>query len=600
MLNKFPHLKCNCFTSLPELINGIPVSAETLQPILEALYANDLFLKSVLDYFDMPSALMRCVEVNPAALVGQPVYYSGDTERFELARYASTTSGSGQIFLDETAEVWGIIREKPTADTALILICGMSTIDLTQSIETLPASGKYYLDDVAGKLSPTPPDDVAPVYVLSATADGNVLFRPWSGEYAGLVLQWKHELFPVAAGTPATANGEVTIGSPNSSLPGWLPANNAVFNGNAPAGAVYGYNIAADEVLSAKWPPRFLNTVHLDFDRGIDPTIGGTSVPLGEDGLAIVDEHGIWWMNACDVDTPFDPLQFAGTDIGDCPRQSPKKLTMYAARPAGIAAGDNLTMSLRSQHPSLRVVRRDTASLATSGDLDLLLDVGQLITSQTTDTFGYAVKRADDNRLTRGPVVTAIRSGSPQIAITGSNTYGAGDQFKHGELTIATTGVATPELHPLSTALIRAEEEVVYGTLGIGLPTVRSSSFRSKFVVPDGIGGNAVVSFRVWIMGHFPNNNLVAITSEQLALSVKILPPPGPSTNVAALSETTVALPASPVENGKVFLQISDTFTVAAGSIVYAELARTPGNASYEMHSLNHYLYIESVSGNGN
>ena len=596
MLNKFPHLKCNCFTSLPELINGIPVSAETLQPILEALYANDLFLKSVLDYFDMPSALMRCVEVNPAALVGQPVYYSGDTERFELARYASTTSGSGQIFLDETAEVWGIIREKPTADTALILICGMSTIDLTQSIETLPASGKYYLDDVAGKLSPTPPDDVAPVYVLSATADGNVLFRPWSGEYAGLVLQWKHELFPVAAGTPATANGEVTIGSPNSSLPGWLPANNAVFNGNAPAGAVYGYNIAADEVLSAKWPPRFLNTVHLDFDRGIDPTIGGTSVPLGEDGLAIVDEHGIWWMNACDVDTPFDPLQFAGTDVGDCPRQSPKKLTMYAARPAGIAASDNLTMSLRSQHPSLRVVRRDTASLATSGDLDLLLDVGQLITSQTTDTFGYAVKRADDNRLTRGPVVTAIRSGSPQIAITGSNTYGAGDQFKHGELTIATTGIISREIYAGTTALNRAEEEVIYGTLGLGLPTVRDSSFRSKFVVPGSIDGLVTLSFRAWIMGHFPNANSLTVTTEQLALSIKIVPRPNPSVNASLLTDAAITFPISQINNGLVFEQTSATFTASPGSIVYAELSRTPGNAAYEMHVLNHYLYVENVA----
>lgn len=597
MLNKFPNLTCDCFNSLPTLINGIPVSAETLQPILEALYANDVFLKSVLDYFDMPSALMRCVEVDYDALVGQPVYYSEDTQRFELARYASTTSESGQIYLEETAEVWGIIREKPTADTALILICGMSTVDLTESIDVLPASGKYYLSDVAGMLSPIPPDDVAPVYVLSATADGNVLFRPWSGEYAGLVLQWKHELLPVAAGTPSTADGEVTIGSPNNELPGWLPAGNAIFGGNAPVGAVFGYNIAADEVLEVKWPPRFLNTVHLDLDRGLDPNIGGTSVPLGANGLAIIDANGIWWMNGCEDDTPFDPAQFAGTDVGDCPRQSPKRLTMYAARPAGIAASDNLTMSLRATHPSLRVVRRDTTSLATTGDLDILLDVAQLITTQLDDDYGYAVKRADNGRLTRGPVVTAIRSTSPQFVISSSSSYGIDGQYKHGEIMINSTGVTTPELYPMTTALVRAEEEVVYGTLGIGLPTVRDSSFRSKFIVPAGIGGTATVSFRVWIMGHFPNSNSVSITTEQLTLSVKILPPPGPSTNVAVLSETAVTLPVSPVENGKVFQQTSSTFTVAAGSIVYAELARTPGNAAYEMHALNHHLYIESVSG---
>jgi hypothetical protein len=242
------------------------------------------------------------------------------------------------------------------------------------------------------------------------------------------------------------------------------------------------------------------------------------------------------------------------------------------------------------------VVRRDTASLATSGDLDLLLDVGQLITSQTTDTFGYAVKRADDNRLTRGPVVTAIRSGSPQIAITGSNTYGAGDQFKHGELTIATTGIISREIYAGTTALNRAEEEVIYGTLGLGLPTVRDSSFRSKFVVPGSIDGLVTLSFRAWIMGHFPNANSLTVTTEQLTLSIKIVPRPNPSVNASLLTDTAITFPISQINNGLVFEQTSETFTASPGSIVYAELSRTPGNAAYEMHVLNHYLYVENVA----
>jgi hypothetical protein len=596
VLNKFPHLQCNCFNEQPTLINGIPVSAETLQPILDALYANDLFLKSVLDYFDMPSALLRCVEIDPEVKVGQPVYYSDQTERFELAQYASVISESGQVFLTETAEVWGIVRERISTDTAVILICGMSPVDLSESVADLPAAGKYYLSDIPGMLSPVPPDDVAPVYVLTTTADGTVLFRPWSGEYAGLVLQWRHELFAVAAGEANVVNGQVVVTNTNNTLPGWLPADDPVFDGNAPAGAVFGYNIAADLPLAAKWPPRFLGTVHLDFDRGSDPYVGGTSVPLGSDGLAVVDANGIWWLNDCEADTPFDPDMLPGSPPGDCPRVPRKKLTMYAARPAGFMASDNLSLSLRAIHPALRVLRRNTTSLATTGDLDVALDTQFLLSQTSSDLHGFAVKRSTNNQLARGPVVTSIKSTSPQLLITGSNEYGATGDFKHGEVTIESTGISSPVIHPQTTALNRAEEEVVYGTLGIGLPTIRDASFRSKFVVPGSFSGNANISFRVWIMANFQNNNAVVVTTEQLALSVKIVPPPSPSTNVAALTEVSVSIPVSNIENGKAFQQVSDTFAVPAGAIVYAELARSPGNAAYEMHAINHFLFIESIS----
>lgn len=232
MFNQYPNLNCNCFTGQPILIDGIPVEAATLQPILDALYANDVFLKGVLDYFEMPSALQKCVPVDPLVEVGQPVYYNETNERYELAQYVSVVSDSGRVYLESTAEVWGILLSREATDTGRILICGIHPLDITAALLDLNNTGKFYLSDQPGKLVSSPPDEQAPVYVLTATADGSVLFRPWSGEYAGLVLQWKHVLLAEAAGTVVITDGEVTITSPNSSLPGWLPAAHASFGGN--------------------------------------------------------------------------------------------------------------------------------------------------------------------------------------------------------------------------------------------------------------------------------------------------------------------------------------------------------------------------------
>lgn len=592
MFNQYPNLNCNCFTGQPTLIDGIPVEAATLQPLLDALYANDVFLKGVLDYFEMPSALQKCVPVNPAIDIGQPVYYDPVTEQYELAQYDSVISESGNVYLSETAEVWGLLIARESTDVGRILISGIYPVDISAALLDLVNTGKFYLSDQPGKLVPVPPDDQAPVYVLTATADGSVLFRPWSGEYAGLVLQWRHALLPAAAGTTVVADGKVSITSPNPALPGWLPAAHASFSGNAPAGAVFGYNVVADEDLADRWPPRFLNTVHFDLDRALDPEIGGTSVPVGVGGLVIADEHGIWWMSDCETDMPFDTAAVTPSAPGVCPRVAPKRLTMYAARPAGMSAADAAAMSLLSSHPALRFVRRGTSTLASNGNLDLTLDVSKLLLPFTDDLSGYAVKQPSNNQLSRGPIVTAVKSTNPRVRITGSEQYG---DYHHGELLIDACGLVQQELLPLTTALDRAEEEVIYGTLGIGMPTRVSSGFRSKFVVPLTMSGPVALTFRVWIMAHFANIAQISTGTEQLTISAKVIPHPTVSTDVAATVEQALTIPVSTVENGKVFEQISSEIEAGPGAVVYVSLSRQPGNAAYELHALKHYLYVDRL-----
>jgi len=586
--------QCHCFSNPADLINGIPVSAETLQPILDTLYANDLFVKSVLDYFEMPSALKRCVEINPAVQVGQPVFYSSITSRFELARYASVVSASGRVFLNDTAEVWGILQEKTGTDAGIIVICGMANVDLTAALNGAPPVGKFYLDVVAGRLVSSPPDELAPVYVLSALADGSILFRPWSGEYAGIVLQWKRELSTTVAGNGNIVDGRGVISSADTDEPGWLPADHAIFAGNAPAGAVFGYNLSQDSNLAGLWPPRYLSTVYLDLDRALVPAVGGTSVPLGGDGLAVVDEHGIWWLSDCDTDLPFDVNESPASDLGICPREPKKRLTLYAARPAGFAAGSTSQTSLISKHPAFRFVQRDGTALAETGPLDFTFDPDKLLSTVTNDTLGLAVKRTVDNKLSRGPVVAGLKSGSAQITVTGTDSYG--DGYQHGEVTIDASGFVQQELLPLTVALSRAEEEVAFGTLGIGLPPYRPSSFRSQFVIPLGINGRARVSYRVWVMANYPSNGgSFAPTTEQLSMVARVIPQPNEATFVPATADFAVAYPASPIVHATAYEQISTSFTAGAGDVVYTELFRNPESRLHELHVIKHFLFIHEI-----
>lgn len=596
MLNKFPALSCNCFQALPPLTDGMPVNEETIQASLQSLYANDVYLKTVLDYFEMPSALTKCVEVDPAIQPGQVVYYSESDQKYMPAKFETVASIGGRVYLSETAEVWGIVREKTTVDSALIVICGIAELDLTNAGVSMPAAGKYYLSTTPGMLVDEPEDETTPVYVLTATPDGNVLFRPWSGEYAGLVLQWKHSLLPEAAGVYFESGGNVQINSPDADLPGWLPADHPVFDGNAPAGAVFGYNIQQDADLASRWPPRFLQTVHLDFDRAIDPNVGGTTVPLGADGLAIVNADGIWWMANCVDDSPFNAAPSVPPSPGACPREPQKRLIMYAARPAGTSSNWNGQMSLQSLHPAIRLQQRDTTAIASSGDLDIALRLLDTLPMTPNDVGGYSVKPGDNSRYGLGPTVTSIRSTTPALLVTGTESYGPGGELKHGEVLLESTGITNRELYPATTAANRTEERKVYGTLSIGLARQRNSSFRSMFFVPGDIAGDFELSFRVWIMAHFPNSGTAVTGDEQLTLSVQVIPPPNPSVDISATVPQSISIPVSPVDNGKAFQQISDVFTAPSGSIVYAELSRTPASALYELHAVRHFLYVENVT----
>lgn len=581
---------CNSFTDPASIVNGLPVNADTINTRLEALYQNDLYLKQVLDYFEMPSGLIRCVEVDPASQKGQPVYYSDVAGRYELAYY-SETGGT----LDTNAQVWGIIVKKESNDKALILIDGIYPVDLTAAIGTANYSGKLFLGDTPGTLTANPTGET-PVFALSASGDGSVLFRPWTGEHLGTISQWKHSLVCEAAGTGSITDCVGSIANANDALPGWLPADDASFVGTAPAGAAFGYNIPADANLEARWPLKYPDSAHLDFDRGCHLAIGGTSVPMGADGLVIIDENGIWWMNDCAQDLPWDPTP--GTPSNDsCPRTLAKRLTLHMAAPAGGGGGGgSAAVSLVSTHPAFRFVKENTDTLASVGALNLTFSASNLI-GTNTDYGGLALKSVNGNVIDRGPVVTSIKAGNG-ISISSDSAYESnGDRYFH-EVELSAELAGQRELLPGTTALSKATEERTLGTLGIGLPARRLSSLTSQFVVPSDLTGPVTLSFRTWTMASFASGSGTG-AAETLNVTLKKLEPPTPTTNATLMVEETLTLPACAIANAVVEEQVSDTFQATPGSVLYITVERESASVDYILEVLKHYVYVESTNDSG-
>lgn len=576
------------FAEPPYIVDGTLVNAANTNPSLEQLYRNDLALRGILDYFQMPSALLARVEVNPAVQVGQPVHYSSLTGRYELASFAKETIG-GRIYLAAQAEVWGIITAKLSNDTAYMLVDGIYPVDLTAAAGAGPHAGRYCLGDTPGTLTLDPSDVAAAVFVCATAEGGKVLFRPQASSLGGLLAVWRHVLSGLAAGDPLVVDGHVTIANQNDASAGWLLANNAVFDGNAPAGAVFGYNLAVDDTLSGLWPPLFLHTVHLDLFRDSSPSVGGTSVPLGADGLCVVDEHGIWWMSSCVDDAPFLVTPPPHIDPEDCPRVTPRHVVFYAMKPTANASMGG--MALQSTHPSIRLFRSGTVSTAQQGELDISLSPPQLL-DDAIDNGAFAVTAADISSLVRTPVVSSISAG-PGVTVSSDNILPHG---WHGNVTISAVGQMPQTLLPATTSLVRAAEYQQVGTLGILLPRRRSSSIASAFHLP-GIGGYTYTAeFGYWAMADFPGGDDSVADAESHELQIRMLPLPvvggSPATDMTMLA---VTLPAMPQIHRRVYEVVSEPMVIPPGTTLFAELTRQALNSQHGVVVLKHFIRITGI-----
>ena len=248
---------------------GEPVSPGTPNRPLRQLDQNINYLWSLIEAANLGSTVYaREQTVENEAELGMPVYWNSANSRFERG-LAGTESdlNTGYIQTSASSQIWGIVAEKHEANLADILLFGYAKVDIsaaTGDSGTVPA-GLYYLSGrTQGGLATQKPPISIPV--LRADGAGSVFVNPTFMDALQNHQHYKFDLTMLPAGdtTPPATGAVHTITSPDSTLSGWLPADDAVFEGNAPAGAKFGYNLSADFALDNAWPPLPLESASIE------------------------------------------------------------------------------------------------------------------------------------------------------------------------------------------------------------------------------------------------------------------------------------------------------------------------------------------------
>lgn len=327
-----------------------PVQAGVVNRPDQTLADRTEYLKERLDAAELGRAIFEVdATVSTDVLPGHPVYWNWATNRYERAVVAVTLDESTQVFSTQpSSDCVGMCFKKKAADRADIVLRGLVVFpDLTNSIGETVTPGKYYLSAAEpGKLSKQKPPVTVVVCHVQGPRDNcsdqlRVIVMPQARDYVEEHTHYRFDLVARPAGVntvTADESGQLrhTVTDPNPELQGWLPADHAVFNGRAPAGAVFGYNLQKHTAIANVWPPIPVQSVSMLWDKG-EHQVGATEIPLGRGGLAVCDVNGIWWMSDCYADVPW-PAEYApgdvpGTGFGaECPREEAMRVSVIYLR----------------------------------------------------------------------------------------------------------------------------------------------------------------------------------------------------------------------------------------------------------------------------
>jgi hypothetical protein len=360
---------------------GEPVQAGTVSRPDRALADRTEYLKVRLDAAEAGKAIFDLdATVSVDVLPGQAVYWNAQEKRYEPAIVVIETDAASQSLVSRpSSDCVGLCYRKTAANKADIVLRGLVTFpELTNAIGDTVAPGKYYLSAVTpGHLSQQkPPITVAVCYVLgprdNCSDELRVIVCPQVRDFLDEHTHYRFDLVAQPAGNVSIVDDRVRV-SGNDTLQGWLPANHASFNGKAPVGAKFGYNIRKHAALSRVWPPIPIQSVAMLWDKGQN-LIGATEIPLGTTGAAIVDINGIWWMSDCQEDVPWPA---ATITAGQCEREEKMRVIIVFLR---LLFGNNrrVVTSLDKDPVSPVQITNCDGVVSQTGDLKLDLNLEEV------------------------------------------------------------------------------------------------------------------------------------------------------------------------------------------------------------------------------
>jgi len=559
---------------IAHVVDGSPVNAGNTSRPTQELERNVQLLKEVIDN----AALGRFIVDSAAALapgivVGNAVYYDAVNARYALAKAEiGRDAATGELVAKPSSRVVGIVQSKNGPVVGDVVLYGYIKVDLSNAVTGSVTAGPYYLSaTTAGELVKREPP--ISIFVGDVDGDGGMFVRPDARDPLAAHRHYSLPLVCRPAGTtsePDVGDRHV-IGAADTSISGWLPANDASFNGLAPVGAAFGYNLASDASLRRLFPPLPIQSAMLIWDRGVG-YVGGTVVPLGLNGLAVVDSNGIWWMSDAYGDVPW-PVTYnsssppdgvpANSSLGpEAPRLEEMRLTLLFAPLVGVTAETTVT-SLKSDTASPIQFLGPDGKPATTGPLTAIFDLPMLVDTDTVagnDVFkGYT-----NGVFSHGPVVGRIKAGAG-ILLSSSDPGVDADGWHRGNVLVsANAASAALALEPSIEALSSAQQRTAHGLSCLGFPAGRDGAVRAQFLIPPiGLPPSPKLVLRLGLAG------TVAGTLPDLTVTYMSLarPASGGSTSLT-LSPTSVTVSTAVTVTTTDMIEIVATgFTVVPGLV---------------------------------
>ena len=508
----------NWVPNIENIADGELVSAGVASRPDRQIEGNVQYLKDVIDTILTGQAtILPNATVAAGVTVGQPVFFNTITQQFELAQAGYTTvAGTGTIALTPASDCLGLCLYKHNSTLADILLGGCAQLDLTAAVGGPPLPGRYYLSAATpGGLVHQSPSVSVPVCFLDTS--GFVYVNPLTRNFLTDHVHYKFSLVCAPATssiTPPSSGGTHVISSPNPALPGWLPANHAVFNNAAPVGAVFGYNIAQHPQLNTVWPPIPLESVVLFWDRGVDYT-GGTLVPLGlNGGMAVVGPTTIWWMSNCYGEVPWptsynsaSPPAPLGPDTVPPTCPPPLAMRLVLGYSVNEFATSSSVVTRLTPGNSLLSLTDIYGNPANTGALTATVNLG-LAVGTANVTGSRVLKTLVANTINPGYVTEAIQlSGTGLVAsATLVDTTNLGTPSNPAYQGVVNLSLAPAsgalELEPSIVRVMDVEDDVYNNLPFLRFPAGRSSAMYLRFdVPPTGLPGSPTCLFRMQAFG---------------------------------------------------------------------------------------------------
>jgi hypothetical protein len=352
-----------------------------------------------------------------------------------------------------------------------------------------------------------------PVGVFVATLHGDIngsaAVQPTPRSVLEEHIHYAFNMYAQPAGTVActTRDQLYEFVEADSDLPGWLPADDDIFNGQAPSGAKFGYNLSQHPELERVWPPLPVESAYLELDG-----VGVNSTRYQ------IDNNTIWWFDNCYGKGP-RPVEVLPCGSGSSSSSSSSDGGGFTPSDKECVSDPNLALmgfnysspfDRRMQLYFVKMVMKTNTAVVTrlraaegspilltncdgeeaeTGDLNIDID---LSLGLTEDGTGYGVlKQIDGLNFKRGPVVEGLIAGS-NVSLTPVSGAGETDEdgVVRGRATVDVTvpGSDQQEL-PVSVVALagQAREEIVDDVFFLDFPSGKNSSLSGLIDVPDGL-----------------------------------------------------------------------------------------------------------------